>query len=113
MKNKLFALGFRESITQKNILSLTINDYTISIEIDPKNLSGSVINYGSKIKVHHKNVCNFSKDENIVQLECVIRLLRKGYKPNNIELEKTYKLGSHPTPQTGAGAVSARNRRNR
>lgn len=93
VKNKLFALGFRESINQKNTLSLTINDYTISIAIDPKNLSGSVIDYGSKIKVHHKNICNFSKDENIVQLECVIRLLRKGYKPNNIELEKTYKLG--------------------
>jgi type I restriction enzyme M protein len=26
-------------------------------------------------------------------LECVIRLLSKGYKPENIELEKTYKLG--------------------
>jgi len=88
----LFILGFREN-TEKNTLSLTINDYILSIAIDTDNFSDSVIDYGNKIKVHHKGICNFLKDENIVQLECVIRLLEKGYNPSSIELEKTYKLG--------------------
>lgn len=93
MKEKLFVLGFRECAN--NNLSLTINNYTITIEINPNNFSNSIINYGLKIKIHHKGICDFSKNENIVQLECVIRLLKKGYKPTNIELEKTYKLGIH------------------
>jgi hypothetical protein len=88
MKSKLFLLGFRESTNQKNLLFLTINDYTLTIVINPDNLSSSLIDYGTKIKIYNQNICNFSKEENIVQLECVIRLLRKGYKPENIELEK-------------------------
>lgn len=93
MKNILFILGFRESASNKKVLSLTIDNYTLSITIDKDDFSKSIINYGSKISIHHNNICNFSKKENLVQLECVIRLLKKGYKPNNIELEKTYKLG--------------------
>ena len=93
MKDKLFALGFREGVNAKNILFLTIKDYTINVQIDSNNVLDSVIDYGQKIKVHHKNICTLAKEENLVQLECVVRLLKKGYKPNHIELEKTYKLG--------------------
>ena len=93
MKDKLFTLGFRENSEHRELLSLTINGYIININLDLNNLSNSTIDYGPEIKVHHKYVCNFSKEESLVQLECVIRLLIKGYKPNNIELEKTYKLG--------------------
>jgi len=53
----------------------------------------SEIDYGKGIKVNHRGVCNFSKPENLVVLECVIRLLRKGYPARCIELEKTWKLG--------------------
>lgn len=36
---------------------------------------------------------NFSKSENFVVLECVDRLLEKGYGPKDIYLEKKYKIG--------------------
>ena len=53
----------------------------------------SKIDYGSKIKVWQKTTSNLTKDENLVVLECVIRLLQKGYKPESIELEKTWRSG--------------------
>lgn len=93
MKEKLFILGFRENIDNSNVLSIDIQKYRISVSIDQNNISNSSIDYGPKITIHHKGICTFSKAENLVQLECVIRLLRKGYKPECIELEKTYKLG--------------------
>ena len=37
-----------------------------------------------------KTTQNFSQAENWVVLECVDRLLEKGYKPQNIILEKTF-----------------------
>ncbi|MCI9493444.1 MAG: type I restriction enzyme HsdR N-terminal domain-containing protein [Lachnospiraceae bacterium] len=45
------------------------------------------------IKVWDRRTSNFSKMENFVVLECVDRLLEKGYAPSNIELEKTYPSG--------------------
>jgi len=93
MKEKLFALGFREDSSDANILTNTINNYTLRINLNQDDLAMSTIDYGQKIKVHHGGISNLTKEENIVQLECVIRLLQKGYKPSSIELEKTYKLG--------------------
>ena len=93
MKEKLFILGFREIEEYSNNLFVIIDDYKISIAINNSDIKKSIINYGPSIKVHHKNVCDFTKNESLVQLECVLRLLRKGYKPKNVELEKTYKLG--------------------
>ena len=49
------------------------------------------INTGdSVVKVWDRRTSNFSKMENFVVLECMDRLLEKGYPPSNIELEKTY-----------------------
>ncbi len=45
------------------------------------------------LKVNERQTCNFSSAENIVVLECVHRLLAKGYKPEHIELEPKWKLG--------------------
>ncbi|MDR0829174.1 MAG: restriction endonuclease subunit S, partial [Prevotellaceae bacterium] len=61
-----------------------------SIEVD---FEKNRINYGEKIKFESKTTQNFSDNENFVVLECVNRLLEKGYKPENIVLEKTWKLG--------------------
>ncbi len=44
-------------------------------------------------KVHERQTCNFSSDENFVVFECVHRLLEKGYNPKHIELEPKWKLG--------------------
>ncbi len=64
------------------------NDY--SLEVD---FSNEKINYGHLITSENKTTQNFKQDENWVVLECVDRLLSKGYKPQNIILEKTWAAG--------------------
>ena len=44
-------------------------------------------------KINVATTTNFSEPENFVVLECVSRLLDKGYRPENIELERTWTLG--------------------
>lgn len=45
------------------------------------------------LKIHQRQTCNFVAAENAVVLECVNRLLAKGYKPEHIELEPEWSLG--------------------
>ena len=61
-----------------------------SIEVD---FNSQKINYGDRIVLGNTTTSNFSKPENFVVLECINRLLEKGYKPQNIELEKIYPSG--------------------
>lgn len=70
--------------------SKTIGEATLTIdwkngEISYPEAQGLIIN--------EHQTCNFSAEENFVVLECVHRLLEKGYKPANIELEPRWKLG--------------------
>lgn len=53
----------------------------------------SIFNFGNKIKGESKTTQNFSQTENWVVLECVDRLLEKGYTPQNLVLEKTWRTG--------------------
>ena len=64
------------------------NNYFIVVDCD-----NQTINYSDKIKCGSKRTLNFAKDENFVVLECVDRLLTKGYKPENIEIEKIWPAG--------------------
>lgn len=64
------------------------NNYVISIDFSTEH-----IEYGDKIIAESKTTQNFSQPENFVVLECVDRLLTKGYKPQNIVLEKTWPSG--------------------
>ncbi len=43
--------------------------------------------------INERQTCNFEANENFVVLECIHRLLEKGYKPEHIELEPKWKLG--------------------
>lgn len=63
-------------------------DYAIEIDFEKQS-----INYGSGITADSKTTQNFSDAENFVVLECVDKLLTKGYKPQNIVLEKTWPSG--------------------
>ncbi|MBA2881796.1 type I restriction-modification system DNA methylase subunit [Desulfosalsimonas propionicica] len=45
------------------------------------------------IIITDRQICNFSANENFVVLECVHRLLAKGYKPKHMELEPKWKVG--------------------
>jgi len=69
------------------------NNYEIQIKINTKNLKKSIIEYGDKIKKDRETTCNFSQPENFVVLECVNRLLEKGYSPEKLVLEKKFPLG--------------------
>lgn len=89
-KQLLLKLGF---IPKDKTVDIYIKQYRqhegYSIEIDFANQS---INYGAII-CESKTTQNFSQPENFVILECVDRLLVKGYKPTDITLEKTYPSG--------------------
>lgn len=57
------------------------------------NLERGLIEYPSGLTIHSKTTCNLSQLENLVVLDCVLRLLRDNYPPESITLEPTWKLG--------------------
>lgn len=66
-------------------------DYTVKVDF---NGSGSIIYPENKgMRITRKTICNFSEPENFVVLECITRLMDKGYRPEHIELEKEWTLG--------------------
>ena len=91
MKKFIIQLGF---VPKENTTGIFIKKYSLfdnySIEVD---FEKEKIVYGTRIKSESKTTQNFSQSENWVVLECVNRLLEKGYKPEDITLEKTFQLG--------------------
>ena len=90
-KNLLIALEFSPKENAIGVFSKKYpqsEDYCIEIDFEKQ-----AINYGDKIQCENKTTQNFSQPENFVVLECVNRLLEKGYKPENIVLEKTWGAG--------------------
>lgn len=89
MKKLAQVIGFQPKENAEDIfIKKYQNDYCL--EIDFKNL---IFNFGGKIKVGGKTIQNITKPEDWVVLECVDRLLTKGYKPENISLEKVWPAG--------------------
>jgi len=93
MPNKIFLqkLGFfpknnASGIFYKNYK--TAESYCIEVDLEKKRF-----NFGNKIKSESGTTLNFSQEENWVVFECVNRLLEKGYKPEDITLEKIYPTG--------------------
>lgn len=56
-------------------------------------LRDEIIKYPDELKVNDKTTSNFEHPENFVVLECVTRLLSKGYFAKNLELEPRWQLG--------------------
>lgn len=89
IKNFISAIGFKPKENTSGIFIKLFSDgYCIEIDFEKE-----IINYGNKIICESKTSQNFSQSENFVVLECVNRLLEKGYKPENITLEKTWNAG--------------------
>lgn len=86
-------LGFKPKDGSNCVYIKLYNNYSIEIDYNETAPKKSAIDYGSKIICHRKTTCNFSQNETLVVLECVNRLLEKGYKPENIELEKSWSMG--------------------
>ena len=88
IKKHITALGFVPKNGTNGIYHKIYVDYAIEIDFEKQS-----INYGSGITADSKTTQNFSDAENFVVLECVDRLLTKGYKPQNLILEKTWPPG--------------------
>lgn len=83
----LHALGFEKkgALYRKAFGIVVLEVNFAKKEITYPEAAGLVIN--------ERQTCNFDANENFVVLECVHRLLEKGYKPEHIELEPKWKLG--------------------
>ncbi len=87
-KNFIQTLGFTPKENTSGVFHKKYNGYAIEVDFEKK-----VFNFGNTIKGESKTTQNFSQAENWVVLECVDRLLEKGYLPENIVLEKTWRTG--------------------
>jgi len=86
IKALILALGFRK---ENSFYKKEYNKKTLEIDSDKETIAYA--EFG--IKVGDKTTSNFASDENFVVLECVDKLLTKGYEPKHIELEPKWKLG--------------------
>lgn len=79
----------RLSFTEDNeVWTLDIKGNNVMVDMK----SESII-YPDEIKIGRETTTNFSSEENFVVLDVVIGLLSQGYSPQNIEIEKGYRLG--------------------
>jgi len=91
IKELITSLGFFQNTNKKDVWLKNysnLNDYEICLDF-----SKSSINYGKEIRREDITTSNFGYPENFVVLECVNRLLEKGYKTSDLTLEKKWKLG--------------------
>lgn len=90
-KKLIQSLGFIPKENSAGIFQkkyVLANNYSIEVNFENENFL-----FGEKIKAESRTTQNFSQTENWVVLECVDRLLEKGYQPQNITLEKTWATG--------------------
>tara|TARA_R110000868_G_scaffold411005_1_gene701320 strand:+ start:11752 stop:15459 length:3708 start_codon:yes stop_codon:yes gene_type:complete len=88
-KKLLLNLGFSPKENTSGIFIKKYSDgYPIEVDFEKNTFF-----FGGKIKIGDKDSQNITKPEDWVVLECVDRLLTKGYKPENIFLEKVYPAG--------------------
>ena len=87
------SMGFiAKNNSENTLIKLYSNHQNYSIEINTKT---KTIYFGEKIFFNNSDntIQNITKDEDLVVLECVDRLLQKGYSPEHIILEKVYPSG--------------------
>src|ERR1700755_1417683 len=93
IKTLIQVLGFAPKGADEMMFVKKYPKHKYSLAIDFQNKR---ILYGKDIKVHHQRVLGFDDNENFVVLECVNRLLEKGYEPPHLELERVFPLGHNP-----------------
>ncbi|MEM9885966.1 MAG: restriction endonuclease subunit S [Bacteroidota bacterium] len=87
-KKFIQVLGFLPEENATGIFQKHYQGYAITVDFGQRQFD-----FGSKIKSESTTTQNFGQAENWVVLECVDRLLEKGYAPEDITLEKTFKVG--------------------
>lgn len=94
LKKYIKILGFTES-DKKNIYINHFPTFDCYIKVDFNNKK-IIYPENKDLKINDQTTCNFEHPENFVVLECVCRLLTKGYRPEHLELEKRWNLGHNP-----------------
>ena len=88
IKEFITAMGYRHKDGVNDEFEKKYNGYVIVIDFE-----NSKIKYGEKIRVGDLTTSNFENSENFVVLECIDRLLTKGYLPEDLALEYKFPLG--------------------
>ena len=89
-KKLIQKIGFAPKENSTGIFQKKYGKYAIEVDFEKSQFNfGGIINFGDS----KKTIQNIVKPEDWVVLECVNRLLEKGYQPQNITLEKTWKTG--------------------
>ena len=86
-KDLLKTLDFTE---EGDIFQKSIGDVTLQVDFGKQRL---IYPEDKGLKVNRRDTCHFSHPENFVVFECVHQLLDKGYKPEHLELEPTWRIG--------------------
>lgn len=84
LRDFLSCIGFQRLDSVKDEMTLHFDKVNCTISVD---FTDEKINYPEGIEADRNTTKNFSAPENFVVLECIIRLLSQGYKPENIVLE--------------------------
>lgn len=93
LKNVLISIGFINTSNDKYEKQYPSLDCSITVDFRNEKITYPE---DKGFKVNVVTTTNFSEPENFVVLECINRLLDKGYRPENIELERTWTLGHEP-----------------
>ena len=88
IKKLLLKLNYYPKDGVKDIFEKNYNGYIININFEEQK-----INYGNLIKIGDLTTSNFENSENFVVLECIDRILEKGYNPEDLSLEHKFPLG--------------------
>jgi type I restriction enzyme M protein len=109
IKNLISALGFVPAgADEKVYVKRYSKHHGYKLKVDFENKK---IDYGSAIKVKSQRVLGFDGNENFVVLECVNRLLTKGYEPKHLELERMFPVGHNPA--AGRADITVYDRRSK
>lgn len=90
LKSMLNIIGFSKIPNDKFEKYYPFSDCSVIVDFRSEKI---IYPEDKGFKINVATTTNFSEPENFVVLECVSRLLDKGYRPENIELERTWILG--------------------
>ncbi|MEG2414667.1 MAG: restriction endonuclease subunit S, partial [Kiritimatiellia bacterium] len=98
VKKLIVALGFAPQDGTSGIFVkhyVAYDNYPVFVDFTQQKIEYAhhSISQDKRIRLGDLTTSNFEKTENFVVLECVDRLLTKGYRPERLELEKKYPLG--------------------
>lgn len=91
VESQALILGFKRgkgATRTKLTRQCGVGKHTVTIDLKLRQIV-----YPQDLNVERGTVLNFAHPENLVVLDCVVRLLDQGYEPAAITLEKAYRVG--------------------